>query len=764
MPFLEADHRLALGPACKRIRALVGRLFPLVSGDGRLFLSIALIIALALAASYVTIREAEHRLLKSEATGTAVHWAQFLQARLLALDEILTAGLVSEQDRRTFDFAKAAGAVRDYQVIRPDGVVAISSWAGDFRGAIDPRTVLQVIREQQILAQVIVDEVAGRRLVIGQAYVPLTSSSGYRGALKVDVDMTRAAAHYRRLGNGAIVLLIGLLVPPGAACGWLIHRNIRQRRQSELLQRQRGHVLEDLAKAVRIDDILRRIAGFAEAHHKSGRCTIVLMNRSGNRIIDVIARIHDGVGSDILGREPAQIPEPMAGVLRGTAPSAIGLGAGGWTWMTPLRVTTGAVQGCFCLTFASRQEADAAALGPAHTLVQLAALAIEHRRTENALADMRQRHELILNAAGDGIFGVDAQGRIVFANPACARMLCRDADEMIGRDADEIVTAPGHGRSSPIAETLRDEATRRVAQTRLRRSDGGVFPAEMTVTPVHRRESSLRAVVAFHDISNQIQVQQQLLRAKEQAETASRAKSGFLANMSHELRTPLNAIIGFSETMTKEVLGPISNRRYREYAEHINLSGRHLLTLINDLLDLSKIEAGKLELVEEAVDFRALLSDCRLLVSDLANSKSLTVTEAVDPDVTTVYCDAQKLKQVLVNLLSNAVKFTGPGGRVTVSARRESGDLLHIAVSDTGIGIAPEQLSKVLTPFGQAEGAHNREHKGTGLGLSLSKALVELHGGAFALDSVPGEGTTVSIRLPSRARARSALRPTAVRT
>ncbi len=158
------------------------------------------------------------------------------------------------------------------------------------------------------------------------------------------------------------------------------------------------------------------------------------------------------------------------------------------------------------------------------------------------------------------------------------------------------------------------------------------------------------------------------------------------------------------------------------------------------------------------------MRDCRLLVSDLANGKSLTLAEDVDPDITAVYCDEQKLKQVLVNLLSNAVKFTQPGGRITVSAQRESGDLLHIAVSDTGIGIAPEQMSKVMTPFGQADGTHNREHKGTGLGLSLSKALVELHGGDFALESVLGEGTTASIRLPGRARGRSVRRPTALKT
>jgi len=743
-----ANHRSVLGLAERPFRGVARGLLPLVSSNGRLLFSIGVIVAFALTASFFTIREAENRLLKSEATGTAVHWAQFLQARLLALDEILSAGLVSEADRRTFDFASAAGSVRDYQIIRPDGIVAISSWSGDFRGAIDPGTVLSVIREQRIVAQVVVDEVAGRKLVIGQAYVPIRSGSGYRGALKVDVDMTRIAAHYREIGNGAFVMLILLVVPPGAACGWLIQRNIRQRRESEMLQQQRGHVLEDLAKGVRLDDILRRIAVFAERYCRAGRCTVILLNQAGTRVIDTIAATGDW-GLHLLGREPAQLPDPLAAVLHRREPSAVGDTADGWIWAAPLRGTTGMVLGSFSLTFPTRQEARAAALGPAPTLAQLAALAVEYRRAENALADMRQRHELILNAADDGIFGVDAQGHIVFANPACARMLRREPDSMTGEDSGALFAAAAR---DPIAATLSDGETRRIEQIQLRRSDDTEFSAELTVTPVYRLASNLRAVVAFHDIGNQIQVQRQLLHAKEQAETANRAKSGFLANMSHELRTPLNAIIGFSETMVKQLLGPLSNARYREYAEHINLSGQHLLALINDLLDLSKIEAGKLELVEETVDFRMLMKDCQLLVRDLAHSKDLALITDIAPELTAVYCDEQKLKQVIVNLLSNAIKFADPGGRVTVTAACASPDTLHIAVSDTGIGIAPELMTKVMQPFGQADEAHNREHKGTGLGLPLSKGLVELHGGTLTLDSVQGEGTTVSIRLPGRAR------------
>jgi len=169
MKLAKAAQVTVFGPVRRWIGRCIGRVQPLATRDGRLLLYIVVIVAIALTASFFTIRGAEHRLLKNEAQGTAVHWAQFLQSRLLALDEILSAGLVSETDRRTFDFASAAGGVRDYQVIRKDGIVAMSSWSGDFRGAIDAGTVLSVINEQRIVAQVVVDEVDSRALVIGQA-------------------------------------------------------------------------------------------------------------------------------------------------------------------------------------------------------------------------------------------------------------------------------------------------------------------------------------------------------------------------------------------------------------------------------------------------------------------------------------------------------------------------------------------------------------------------------------------------------------------
>jgi signal transduction histidine kinase len=338
-------------------------------------------------------------------------------------------------------------------------------------------------------------------------------------------------------------------------------------------------------------------------------------------------------------------------------------------------------------------------------------------------------------------------------------MLGREVGEMIGADAGALIEIPAAGsvQICPIAETLRDGCNRHVEKIGMRRSDGSEFPADLMITPVQRRASDLSAVVVFHDISAQIHTQRQLLAARDEAEMASRSKSSFLAHMSHELRTPLNAIIGFSEVIAREVMGPVSNAYYRDYADDIHASGQHLLALINDLLDLSKIEAGKLELFEETVDLPALVNRCAVFVSEAARAKELELHLEIAPDLTAVFCDERKLKQVLLNLLSNAVKFTAMG-RISVAARRDGSDLLRIEVADTGVGIAPDHIAKAMTPFGQVDGALSHEQKGTGLGLPLARQLIELHGGTLALASEPGVGTTITILLPGRAGAQQAAR------
>jgi signal transduction histidine kinase len=254
-----------------------------------------------------------------------------------------------------------------------------------------------------------------------------------------------------------------------------------------------------------------------------------------------------------------------------------------------------------------------------------------------------------------------------------------------------------------------------------------------------------------------------LRAAKEEAEGANQAKSAFLATMSHELRTPLNAIIGFSDVMLSEIIGPIGNERHRSYIADIHSSGTHLLEIINDILDLSKAEAGMLELSEEIFDLRQMIRSVGTLTGSQAQKAGLAATFSFSEDLPPLRADERKTKQVLINLIGNAVKFTPRGGLIEVSGRLDRQAGLAITVADTGIGIASEDLERVFEPFIQVDNSLGRLHQGTGLGLPLVKAIMGLHGGTLELKSEVGVGTTATVVFPcERVVAVSDLAPIAI--
>lgn len=290
-----------------------------------------------------------------------------------------------------------------------------------------------------------------------------------------------------------------------------------------------------------------------------------------------------------------------------------------------------------------------------------------------------------------------------------------------------------------------------------RAADEGIVMVYSDITTHKNHEAELDAKIEelerarselMHQKEELSDLATNLATARNQAEAASRAKSEFLAAMSHELRTPLNAVIGFSEVMVGEGLGTLGNDKYREYSGDILSSGQHLLTLINNILDLSKAESGQLELTPQAVSLDQIVETSARMACPRDREASMTIS--IDPEARELIADQQKLKQILINLISNAIKFTPEGGRIKLTAERREG-WTDIRVSDEGIGMQPEDIPSALTAFKQIDSTLGRKFEGTGLGLPLAARFAELHGGKLEIDSAPGEGTTVTVRLPDQA-------------
>jgi cell cycle sensor histidine kinase DivJ len=374
------------------------------------------------------------------------------------------------------------------------------------------------------------------------------------------------------------------------------------------------------------------------------------------------------------------------------------------------------------------------------------------RRADEAAAEGAAMYRFLADNAMDLITLHGSDGRVRFASPAARALLGREPHTLLGL-APATLVHPDDVRPMQYAFVQASYFGRAgKAEVRLKRADGSHVWTEIRCRPAeqaHGKESEIVAVT--REITERKAQERALIEARDLAEGASRAKSNFLANMSHELRTPLNAILGFSEVMTHEMFGPLGGPRYREYAALIHESGGHLLELINGVLDMSKIEAGKFEIAEELFNLPEVVTQAVRFVKLQSDRKGLVLKTDLAADCAGIFADKRAIKQMLVNLLSNAVKFTTRGGEVKLTAARDGSGGILISVRDTGVGIAPEDLERLGRPFEQIEGAFVKKQEGTGLGLALVKALAAMHGGQAIIESRVGYGTAVNLRLPHAA-------------
>ena len=374
--------------------------------------------------------------------------------------------------------------------------------------------------------------------------------------------------------------------------------------------------------------------------------------------------------------------------------------------------------------------------------LRLIGQAILLRRTD---ALMRQ----VVENSYDGLLVIDEHGKVRSANSAAERMLGQRSGEMVGQHFFDLIATPTH--QPPIHSLSRMVYAERPSQVELTRPDGSTLIADVALTRIPDHPTAA-FVALLHDVTDMKMREAELRAARDQAEAASNSKSQFLANMSHELRTPLNAVIGFSEIMKAELLGPIGTESYRGYSHSIHDSAKHLLGIINDILDISSIESGSPRLYEGIHEPEQICQSVIALVAGRADIAQVKLAVNVDPGTDLLYADGRMMKQMLINLVGNAIKFSSAGSRIEIRvtpAGPEAHSGVIFAVADQGIGIAKDDIPRILKPFEQVETAFARNFEGVGLGLPLVNSMARLHGATLTIESELNVGTTVSILFPA---------------
>jgi signal transduction histidine kinase len=523
-------------------------------------------------------------------------------------------------------------------------------------------------------------------------------------------------------------------------------------------------VLTLIAKGADLRRILDRLVELLEEQIIGAVPLVALLDRVTGRLMPAAWR---GIGDQLaacFAAESLDCPAtPLsAAALRGAPVLIADLAAEEWSralgaaaktdglracWAQPVLDPAGEAIGVIAVLLGDARLPGEAELALLDGLGQVAAIAIERHMKAEALSAANER----LASLAENLPGVIYQRVVRPDGDIRYTYISEGTREMFGVSPAEVLADPGvlfacHGPdySRDFRENL-IQASRELrmwdVEAQIITRDGKQRWTHAIAKPTLLPDG---AVVWDGIILDATRLKQ----ANLELAAVNRAKTDFLANVSHELRTPLNAIIGFSEMMQQEAFGPLGDGKYREYVADIHDSGTHLLRLINDILDLSKIESGKADLADEVIDVARTMRACLRIVAERAGDAGIALDSAIAPELKAIRGDERKVKQILINLLSNAIKFTGAGGRVTARAAIRVDGEIEFAVTDTGIGIAPEDIPRVTLPFVQVDSGLDRRYEGTGLGLTLTKALTEQHGGRLEIESEVGAGTTVRVILP----------------
>lgn len=357
----------------------------------------------------------------------------------------------------------------------------------------------------------------------------------------------------------------------------------------------------------------------------------------------------------------------------------------------------------------------------------------------------------IFDASEVGIIVSDSKRHIVKINDSFTRIYGWDRHDCLGNDFTNFITDDEKEIAVENHKIyIKEGQERHTGEVKILKKDGAIANAWYATATLELSEGRRFQVTTVIDITHRKQMEYSLRLAKEQADAANHAKSAFLANMSHELRTPLNAVIGFSEMMIKETFGPLGDPKYAEYLGDIHLSARHLLEIINEVLDMSKIEAGRVELDEQEVDLVRLVKTVARITSSRIFSSKLSIKVDINDDLPNLYSDPRIIRQILINLVTNAVKYSPDGGVICINAFEKEDKTIDIIVSDEGLGIPSDRIQEAMEPFGQIyDPVKSSPYQGTGLGLPLAKAMTEMHGGTLNLTSEEGKGTVVKLTFPA---------------